>query len=191
MKIIYSINLILCFSLVCQAQNNWQKKSDSLAMISRTKADAVLQYFDTIQAPKLLYSMEDRYFYLIIKGAPCYKEYYVALDSLGNIERMHLIKTEAKTKKQRKQQEQYRKLLSEAEPVFDLSRYHTDFITRMPDAKYIRGVPSYFVVKDVDGKRYGEYCLSSLTLPLPIDAKLAGYLIRRLSDEAARDNKAI
>lgn len=188
MKTVCLINLILCFSLVCQAQNNWEKKSDSLAMISRAKADMVLQHFDTVRAPKLLYSMEDRYFYLIIKDTPCHKEYYVALDSLGDIRKISLVKAETKTRKQRKQQEQYRELLS---PVFDLSRYHTNFITRMPDAKYIRGVPSYFVVKDVDGKRYGEYCLSSLTLPLPIDAKLAGYLIRRLSDEAARDNKVI
>jgi len=116
-------------------------------MISRAKADMVLQHFDTVQAPKLLYSMEDRYFYLIIKDSPCHKEYYVALDSLGDIRKINLVKAETKTRKQLKQQEQYRKLLSEAEPVFDLSRYHTNFITRMPDAKYIRGVPSYFVVK--------------------------------------------
>lgn len=78
---------MLCFSLVCQAQEDWERKSDSTAMVSRAKADAVLQHFDTIQVPKLLYSLDNKDFYLIIKDTLCYKEYYVTLDSLGSIAR--------------------------------------------------------------------------------------------------------
>ncbi|WP_219035431.1 hypothetical protein [Empedobacter falsenii] len=189
MKTAYSIILMLCFSLVCKAQEGRENMTDSMAMVSRAKADKVLQHFDTIQAPKILYSLEDKYYYLIIKDTPCYQEYYVTLDSLGRIDKIRLIKVEIKTRKQRKQQEQYRELLSEAEPIFDLGKYHTDFITEMPDAKMVSGKPSYFVFKNIDGKRYGEYSLSSVTAPLPINISLWAYLIRRLSDEAYKNNK--
>lgn len=189
MKAAYSIILMLCFSLVCKAQEDRGNIADSMAMVSRTKADKVLQHFDTIIAPKLLYSLDNKDFYVIIKSNPCYQEYYVALDSLGRIDKMRPVKAETKTRKQRKQQEQYRQLLSEAEPIFDLTKYHTDFITKMPDTKYTSGRYSYFVLKDIDDKRYGEYRLSAVTSPLPINASLWAYLIRRLSDEAYKDNK--
>lgn len=189
MKTAYSIILILCFSLVCKAQNERETVSDTMAMVSRAKADAVLKHFDTIEAPKILFSLEDKYYYLIIKDTLCYQEYYIALDSLSRISKILPIKVEEKNRKQRKQQEQYRKLLSEAEPIFDLSKYHTDLITRIPDAKMVAGKPSYFVVKDIDGKRYGEYSLSSVTAPLPINTNLWTYLVRKLSDEVALDNK--
>jgi len=189
MKITCYIGLMLCFSIVCKAQdNNWEKVSDSLAMISRAKADEVFTYFDTIRASKLLYSLEDRYFYLIINDTPCYKEYYIILDSSAKVN-IHPIDTREENKKQRKQQKRYHKLLAEAEP-FNLSKYHTNYITNIPDAKFVRGKPSYFVVKNINGKRYGEYSLAAFTLPLPIDGKLAGYLMKRLSDEIIKYNKA-
>ncbi len=190
MKTVYSIILILCFSFVCKAQNDWETVSFTMAMASRNKADVLLKHFDTIEAPKILFSLEDKYYYLIIKGAPCYKQYYVVLDSLGLIDKMVPIKVEEKNRKQRKQQEQYRKLLSEAEPIFDLSKYHTNLITQIPDAKMVAGKLSYFVVKDIDAKRYGEYSLSAVTAPLPINTNLWAYLVRKLSDEIARDSKA-
>ncbi len=99
MKIIHSIILLLCFSPLCQAQNDWEDTPDTMAIISRAKADAVLKHFDTIQAPKLLYSLDDTYYYLIIKNSPSHKEYYIVLDSLGLIEKLYYIKDEAKTTK--------------------------------------------------------------------------------------------
>lgn len=189
MKTAYLIILMVCFSLVCKAQSNWEKLPDSLAMNSRAKADKVLRHFDTMQVPKILYSIEDKYYYLIIKDTPCYKEYYVALDSLGEIDKIRLVKAEIKTRKQRRQQEQYRKLLTEAEPIFDLSKYQTDLITKVPGAKMVSGKPSYFVLKDIDGNRHGEYSLSAATAPSPINTNLWAYLIRRLSDEIYKNKK--
>ncbi len=178
---------MLCFSVVCKAQEGKESIPNRMAMFSRAKADAVLKNFDTLQAPKILYSLEDRYYYLIIKDTPLNKEYYVALDSLGGIDKINLAKEETKT---RKKQKQYRKLLSEAKPIFDLSIYHTGLITKLPDAKMAAGRLSYFVVKDINGKRYGEYSLSAITAPLPIDTNLWAYLVRNLSDELAKDSKA-
>ena len=57
----------------------------------------------------------------------------------------------------------------------------------MPDAQYVRGKKSYFVIKDTKGDRYGEYSLAALTLPLPIDGKLAGYLMRNLTEEMSKN----
>ena len=185
MKTIYSIILILCFSLVCKAQEHRENIADSMAMVSRAKADLVLDFFSKEQVPKILYSLEDKYYYLIIKESPCYKEYYVTLDSLGKVDKIYLVKEKTKN---RKQQKQYKKLLSKAQPIFDLSKYHTELITKVPDAKIVAGKPSYFVVKNIDGKRYGEYSLSSVTVPLPINTSLWAYLVRKLLDEVAREN---
>ena len=137
-----------------------------------------------------MYSLEDKYYYLIIEDTFCYKEYYIALDSLSRISKILSVKVEVKNRKQRKQQEQYRKLLSEAEPVFDLSKYHAELITQIPDATMVAGKPSYFVVKDIAGKRYGENSLSSISAPLPINKNLWMYLVTKLSNEVARDTKA-
>lgn len=180
---VYILILFIVSFAEHNAQTIWEKKRDSLALISRNKADKVLEQFSQINYPKLLYSMEDKYYYLIIGDIP-YKEYYIELDDIGNINKVRCIKSlQPKNRKQRKLQKQYQKLLAEAEPVFDLNRYHTEFITKIPDAKIVSGGLSYFVLKDIDGKRYGEYYLSSITLPLPINSNLWVYLIRRLSNE--------
>jgi len=190
MKIIWFTFLLVYFSLACKAQSDWEKVSDSSAMISRAKADKILSYFDTLRMPKLLYSLEDRYYYLIVKDTPCYKEYYIETDSLGEVAQSHFL-NEKKIlgKKQKRQAEQYQKLLCEGNP-FNLSQYHIDYITRKPEAKYISGKPTYFVVKDIEGKRYGEYRLSAITMPSLIDKNLWSYLLRRLSEEIANNNKA-
>lgn len=165
--------LVLCFSFSCKAQSNWEKVSDSLAMVSRVKADEVLMYFDTLKSPKLLYSVLDKDYYVLVKDEEKkYKEYYITTDSLGKITEVRFLE---RTKRKNKE-------LSRLNP-FELQKYRSGFITNMPDAEYVRGYSSYFVVKDESGERYGEFCLSSFTLPMPIDGKLYGYLVRRLSEQ--------
>lgn len=176
------ICIILFYSFIeHNAQTIWEKKIDSLALISRDKSDKVLKQFDEFNTSKILYSLEDKYYYLIIQDIPYNKEYYIELDDMGNIKKVYpmiLINI-----KNRKQQKQYSKLLSEAGNIFDSNKYHKGFITKISDAKLILGIPSYFVFKDRDDERYGEYRLPSITLPLPINSNLWAYLIRRLSDE--------
>lgn len=186
MKLAYLIVLMTCFSNICTAQEDWVKVSDSMAMVSRTKADIVLEHFDSDKAPKILYSLENKYFYIIIKDSPRYKEYFVTIDDLGKIKEVCSVRSETNTNKQRRQQKQYQKLLLKAEPIFDFTNYSTDYITKMPEAKYVRGRSSYFVLKDEKGKRYGEYLLPALTTPLPIDMNLWAYLVKKLSDEITK-----
>jgi hypothetical protein len=181
---------MLSLVLVCKAQDNWERVADSMGMVSRAYADKVLAQFDTIQSPKLLYSLDDRDFYLIIKDSVSCKEYYISLSNSGGIDKIQLVKDETKNKKQRKQKEQYQKKIEDAKP-FDLNQYHTGFITNMPAATHTSGRHSYFVVKDIYGKRYGEYRLSVITAPSPINGSLWIYLIRRLSDEVAKSYNSL
>jgi predicted nucleic-acid-binding Zn-ribbon protein len=172
--------LQLCLSLVCKAQNELEltnPKSDSLAIVSRAKADMVLNKFDTIKGMKLLYSLKDKDYYVVIKDDCNYKEFYVLVDSSDRVIEMRILKSKKED----------RKLFSQA---FELSKYHSNFITRMPNATYVRGEPSYFTIKDQMGKRYGEYSLSSLTLPNPIDGDLYGYLFRRIIEQSTKKIKA-
>lgn len=179
MKRLLSIFPMLFASFFCRAQSESElvEISDSLAMSSRSMADQVLSHFDTSRGVKLLYSLRNTDYYIVIREENKYKEYYVAVDSLGHIKEVRTLRSKKKD----------RKVLTKA---FDLDKYHRELISRMPNATYVRGEPSYFVVKDESGKRYGEYSLSSLTLPNPIDGKVYGYLIRRLAEESAKHKKA-
>ena len=146
--------------------------SDTLAITSRAKADKVLMCFDTLEYPKLLYAILDKDYYVLIKDKESYKEYYIAIDSTGKVIELRSLK---RTKRENKK-------LYQLKP-FELQNYKTVLITMMPDATYVRGNLSYFVVKDENEKRFGEFCLSTFTLPMPIEGKLYGYLARRLSEQ--------
>ena len=173
MKNIITIFFILS-SITCIAQDEAiKKKADSLSYASRAKADLVLRYFDTIKGEKLLYSISDKQYYVILNEGCCYKEYYINIDSTGNIIDQRTVKSSKKSKK----------LLSKA---FNLDIYHKEFITKANNPTVVQGNPSYFVVKDMTGKRYGEYSLSTITVPVPIDKKLYNYLLTRLLRESTR-----
>ena len=63
-----------------------------------------------------------------------------------------------------------------------MSQYSTELITSVPNATYVAGVSSYFVMNDENNNKYGEYSLSSLTAPCPINPNLWVYLVRELSE---------
>jgi hypothetical protein len=74
------ILLLLIFSKFCYSQN--LQYADS---VSRAKADIVLSYFDSIQGYKLLYSIEDKYFYVLLNENSLLKEYVITMDSSRNV----------------------------------------------------------------------------------------------------------
>lgn len=186
--------VIVCFILgiacFCFAQNDWKRISDSLSLKSRAKADIVLSMFDTLYGKKILYSLQDRYYYIVFQLQNSYKEYVIEIDSICNVvnieeldsdKKIEELKTEKRyfgsNKKLLKRLEEDRQTIRDA---FDISQYSTEFITSMPNATFIAGVPSYFVMKDENDKRYGEYSLSSMTFPCPINPILWIYLNRKL-----------
>ena len=81
--------VITCFALfwisLCYAQHDLKIISDSLAIASRAKADIILSKFDTIVGKKILYSLLDKDYYIIIQDNDNYREYFVSTDSLTNV----------------------------------------------------------------------------------------------------------
>ena len=76
MKMLYLIILLMFFSFVCEAKDK-ESISDSIEIVSQIKADKVLSAFDSIKAAKLLYSIEDKYYYVIIQVSTLYyKEFF-------------------------------------------------------------------------------------------------------------------
>jgi len=177
MKNIIAI-LFFLSSITCIAQEETiKKKTDSLSYVSRARADLVLSHFDSMRTEKILYSISDEQYYVILKDVCRYKQYYIHIDSTGNIIDQRTVKTSNKNKK----------LLARA---FNLDNYHTEFITKADNPTVVQGNPSYFVIKNVNGKRYGEYSLSTITVPVPIDKQLYNYLLTGLIKESTKYSKA-
>lgn len=162
---------------VCRTQYPTVKnKADSLSYVSRAKADLVLSHFDNVRTAKILYSISDEQYYVVLKDECCYKEYYIHADSAGNVIEQRLVKS---TK-------QNTRLLQKA---FNVRNYLTKFVTKADKPSVVEGNPSYFVLKDIAGKRYGEYSLSVITSPIPIDRQLYSYLLTRLLKESSINGK--
>lgn len=146
----------------------------------------------------MLYSLSDRNYYIIFQLEDEYKEYVVTIDSICNVLRIKEVRNDLEIEKLKAKKflpQSKRKLLKRLEEdrqtirdAFQMSQYRMDFITSCPDATYVTDVtdvPSYFVMKDENDKRYGEYRLPSITIPCPINPNLLGYLIRTLTENIA------
>lgn len=170
MKTIFIFLLILSNCTSCHAQKEMKEldeksKSFFIAMQSREKADKVLRHFDTILAPKLLYSIDDIHYLVIIKIDQSFSEYYIKLTSNSNISDVRLL-----DKIERKSELLFR--------AFDFEKYSSELIF---DNRGIISVKKYFVIKDENGNRYGE--CSVLSLPfVHIDDQLDMYCIKRLAE---------
>lgn len=178
------VNLGCC----CYSQNNGYDFFTKRGYISRGKADYLLSRFDSIQGKRILYSLQDKYYYLIIQQDSIYKEYAVKTDSIGNVlilvkidhnqEIEKLSRKKFLSKKKRRLLEFLKEGRNTIREAFDTSQYKREFITNMPNASHAEGYPSYFVMKDEYNNRYGEYSLFSFTVPCPIKMQLWVYLIR-------------
>jgi len=168
-KILTLILFVLPF--ICYSQDK-ETFSDFSSNRSREKADSVLGKIEHVHGLKMLYSVNDSEYYIIIKDKEHYQEYFVVVPKTGKgkVRRLSAEKTN-------------RMILSR---IFRLKKYHTGFVTKMPDAKFLQGDLSYFVVKDDSGNRYGEFSLPFLVVPPPIDTNVYAYLTTRISELASR-----
>jgi len=158
--------LLLLISILSYSQN--LQYADSM---SRAKADIVLSHFDNNQGFKLLYSVEDKYFYVLINECTFFEEYVIEMDSLGNI--INMIEPNKLTR-------QDKKILKKTTP-FDLTKYDTGYITESSNfIDFTFGRLAYFVVKDNNGNRYGEFRSFMPAKISPIDLNLWVYIIRKL-----------
>ena len=177
---------LLFISCICPAQDEWERISDSLTYESRGKADVVLAKIRSNGKMVLLYSLQDKYYYVIIKQQNWYSEFYIIMNDISSaldiIQHDHTIINEQQSKKRqdKKKLKQTQWEYWVIQRAFNLDQYSTTCTTRIPNATYIAGVPSYFVIKDENNKRYGEYSLSSITIPCPINPELWAFLQRKI-----------
>lgn len=177
---------LLFISCICPAQDEWERISDSLTYESRGKADVVLAKIRSNGKMMLLYSLQDKYYYVIIKQQNWYSEFYIIMNDISSaldiIQHDHTIINEQQSKKRqdKKKLKQTQWEYWVIQRAFNLDQYSTTCTTRIPNATYIAGVPSYFVIKDENNKRYGEYSLSSITIPCPIHPELWVFLQRKM-----------
>lgn len=187
MKFLFSICFVIFCESFCFAQNDGKGISDSLALESRTKADMVLSKFDTLSGNIILYTLRDKHYYIVFQLKDGYKEYVLEVDdtcNIVNIKKLNLDKRIEETKSKRRCSENDKRLLKRLEKyrqirndAFDTSQYCIGFVTVIPpNATHVGGVRSYFVMKDRDGKRYGEFCLPSWTFPCQINPSLWVFL---------------
>ena len=177
MKKIVTIYFALCITCFCYAQRYWKAASDSLALESRVKADIVLSKFDTISGKKILYSLLNKNYYIIIQSDNHYKEYVLSIDSICNVVAIKEVGNdkeieELKLKKflSKSQRELLKRLKEEKQIIreaFNTNQYSTELITSWSNATYVAGVPSYFVMKDENNTRYGEYSFIVYNSTLP------------------------
>lgn len=166
MNKILIISILVILAHPCVAQDiDYKKRMDSIGLNYRTKADLVLNKFDQL-ADKILYSLNDKYFHVVIKKEFKIVEYFVTIDKNDKVT-IHKIKTKRK---------ESRFLLK----VFDFKKYHKNFVTTTDNPKFVRGGLSYFVLKTENNRRFGEYCLPLITVPIPLDAKLLAFLQNKL-----------
>ena len=87
MKKITISSILILFTYLVSAQVPIEHNStmDSLALNSRHKADVVLSYFNTLSGKKLLYSIDNIGYYIIVEQQNGYKEYAIHIDSTCNI----------------------------------------------------------------------------------------------------------
>lgn len=174
----------------CLSYSQRETVLDSLAMESRKKADYVLSQIDSSANKAILYSLEDRDYYVIIQRDNGFQEWAVSTDGFYSILDERVIDKEkeiaflkAKKRLSSKEKKQLSRLESDREALnnaFDTSMYCSGLRTTIPDVTHVMGPPSYFVMKDQDGNRYGEYYLSFFIAPCPINPGLYAYLIRSI-----------
>ncbi len=138
-----------------------QQMSSSLAK-ERLYADIVLQHFDSICAPKLLYKIKyrgntsDKHYYILIKTKQKYLEYKVVVDSVYSLKSIDSIDGD-KINKQFVDYGFFYRTKSDAEPIFKYDRYNTTYAMKGSTCKWCGSTYAYFVLKDQNGVVHGEF----------------------------------
>ena len=157
--------MFLLSSINCRSQI--LSNADS---ISRSMADDVLKTYYNQYLKKnrlLLFSVSDEIYYVILEKGHVYEEYFLKLDS----KKTSKPKLVCSTKKPNN-------LLSKA---FLPDTYHKGYVTHVENAELQQGNLSYFVLRDINGDRWGEYRESLIIKPPPIDPEIYSYLLKKVA----------
>lgn len=166
------IYILLLFFINCSSQKQLQKMS------SRENLSKILSNgFSHTKERLLVYSVDDKWYLIIENSTSVYKAYYLKIEKEGvlkreidNIEKPNLMLDNA----------------------FNLSNYKYGYIDFSSDEyknyKLAQGNKTYFCLFE-KGNYYGEFNLSVIVDPIPIEKGLNEYLIKKIFKEISIDNK--
>lgn len=150
--------------------------------IRRRDARYVLSYFDNQKVDKVLYSISDSLFYVILNTVD--KDEYIVQKS-GKVLK---VKKTSLYDYSGKKLKRMRKLYEEAQPIFDPSRYIHGTVNWLPSDKNTIGYPAqrnYFQYVNAENKLILEYNVVEMDDNCQfLNPKLSAYLYKRLYDEA-------
>ena len=169
----FYISLFLTFVFVQYV--NGQDALTGYDLESRNKADLVfeclLEVQNIQQTPYVLLSSGNSSYFIILNR----KSHYTMVWG-------KLLEDQSFKVTSLKNQNKSDKLI---ESAFNIKNYHDGFISW--DSEFYAdgyemasGAPTYFVMKDSNGNRFGESVLSMLVSPNPIDKKIYGYMATEL-----------
>lgn len=167
--------LTLLFSLSsCKSQ-----ELNEFEIESRERATKMAEYFmENNVYPYVLFSLANRDYIIVVDEGQIYSEGLLYYDNKGEI----IVSSKTQIKKPHK-------VLSKA---FDTKNYHDGFINYSSDffkdgIDTAQGGTTYFVMSDINQKRYGEAFLSLLVKPNPFDKEIISFFTQKLIDNFVRD----
>lgn len=172
-KIFFTFSLIFLF-FSCSAQ---QKATINEQVDSRTIADSILKVsFKDVSSEILLLSISDKWFLIIVNNKNNYEQFFVQINSKNIIQKKMngILKPDP--------------ILDKA---FDLNQYDKNFkdfnSVEYKDYRLAQGNETYFVLKDKQNNRFGEFNLSVIIDPTPIGKDIYYYLVSKLLNEVSKN----
>jgi hypothetical protein len=165
--------LLLYISLLLSSFTFFESKQ-SLENISRKKAAYVTESTNLKNTlkdkPTLLFSINDKWYYLVVKNQGELYEYLAILDSKNQLEYLEscIIENPKDFLVNAFSKELYRKEFTDLNAEFYKDGYEIS-----------NGNPTYFYFKDKEGKLYGESKLTTIINPIPIDSKLYYHMLMK------------
>ncbi len=154
--------LLLAFLSACSAQ----KKADNISI--EMSEDIINNNFKSDEGKKrLLFSISDKWYLVIVQQEGQYEEYYLEVDSSG-------------TKKSLIDEIKSPSVI--LDKAFDIKLYSKNYIDYTSDKEYelTQGNKTYFVLKNELNEKYGEFSLSVVIKPTPINKEVYNYLVTKL-----------
>ena len=126
MRKLATVCLSLFFICLLNAQSDRKVGNDSTILGSRIKANVVLSKLDTIFGKKILYSLLDRDYYIIIQTGEHYNEYIARIDRLCSITTFKKVENDkdferlkAKKALTRKERKRLKQLVEDRQTISD------------------------------------------------------------------------
>lgn len=158
-----SFSIVACSQQLSEADKQSRQKADNVVK-SQLKGEIE-------GSNHIIFSVADKDFIILVENPSSYREYYIR--SMDDGETKILKDTTLSLSGEL------------AKKLFDKTIYRDDFVTFdsdffKPEYEASSGNITYFVLKDRQGKRYGEARLSVFIKPNPIDSSVYSYFVERL-----------